>query len=201
VFERIPADQIIIQQLISTERPVLSVCSFSVGGSMVGTFAYEKLRQHPNEFGTGTYLRSVHPGALHSLAEQVLTTLQYTGISEIEFIQDSQTGGYKIIEMNPRPWKSIHFASQCGANLIEKYISHVANGPTDYESTYACGQYWVDLATDIPQLARELKWPCYQHGLFECTWDWNDPLPALALWTLFPLIALEDAIASFGQVT
>ncbi|MBK9948876.1 MAG: hypothetical protein IPP12_17045 [Nitrospira sp.] len=201
VFERIPADQIIIQQLISTERPVLSVCSFSVGGSMVGMFAYEKLRQHPNEFGTGTYLRSVHPGALHSLAEQVLTTLQYTGISEIEFIHDSQTGGYKIIEMNPRPWKSIHFASQCGANLIEKYISHVANGTTDYESTYACGQYWVDLATDIPQLARELKWPCYRHGLFECTWDWNDPLPALALWTLFPLIAVEDAIASFGQVT
>jgi hypothetical protein len=200
VFERLPADQVLIQQLIPTDRPVLSVCSFSVDGRMMGMFAYEKLRQHPNEFGTGTYLRSVHPGVLDRLAEQVLTTLKYTGVSEIELIYDCQTGGYKVIEMNPRPWKSIHFASQCGENLIEKYIAFVANGRTDYESKYKCGQYWVDLATDIPQLTRELKWSGYQRGFFECTWDRNDPLPALALWTLFPLIALENTISTFERL-
>lgn len=199
IFTRLPSDQVILQQIVRTDRPILSVCSFSVDGNIAGMFAYEKLRQHPNEFGTGTYLRSVDPGTLERQAEQVLGNTKYTGVSEIEFIYDYRAEEYKVIEMNPRPWKSIHFASQCGENLIEKYMSYVAKGQTDYRNTYSRGRYWVDLATDIPQLIREMKWGNYQRGFFECTWDRHDPLPALVLWTLFPLIAVENILASLGE--
>jgi len=198
LFKRLLPDQVILQEIVPTDRSVLSVCSFSADGDMAGMFAYEKLRQHPNEFGTGTYLRSVDPGLLDRQAEQVLRNLKYTGVSEIEFIYDCRTTGYKIIEMNPRPWKSINFASQCGENLIEKYISYVAKAQPHFGNNYSRGQYWVDLATDIPQLTREMKWGGYHRGFFECTWDKRDPLPTLVLWTLFPLIAFENTISRFG---
>ncbi len=120
----------------------------------------------------------------------------YTGISEIEFIYDCREKMYKVIEMNPRTWKSVHFASQCGENLIAKYMEYVATGRVSAGSAYARGRYWVDLATDIPQSIRTMHWEGYHLGVFECTWDKNDPWPAVALWTLFPLIALEGSVSN-----
>lgn len=196
LFERLPPEQVIIQEIIETDRPVSSVCSFSVNGKISGIFAYEKLRQHPNAFGTGTYLRSTRANYFEQLADCLLQTLGYTGISEIEFIYDSRTDIYKIIEMNPRTWKSINFASQCGQNLVARYLSYVATGSANRDDQYACDRYWADLATDIPQMIREMKLHHYQRGFFECTWDRSDPCPALALWTLFPLIALENGVSS-----
>lgn len=196
IFTRLSPAQIMLQEIVRTDRPVLSICSFSVDGEVVGRFAYEKLRQHPQDFGTGTYLRSVGPGPADELANFVLGSHKYTGISEIECIYDCRERAYKVIEMNPRAWKSVHFASQCGVNLIAQYIQYVKAGVVSRSAADTGGQYWVDLATDIPQAIRMLKWEGYHSGVFECTWDKNDPWPAVALWALFPLIALEESIAN-----
>ena len=195
VVDKLPADQIIVQEIVRTDRPVLSICSFSVEGKQVGVFAYEKLRQHPQEFGTGTYLRSVAPDPVKELADILLEQWKYTGISEIEFIHDSRIGRYRVIEINPRAWKSVHFSSQCGENLIAKYVEYVKTGLVPSRSSYECGRYWVDLATDLPQAIRMMKWGGYDPGVLECTWERSDPWPAVALWTLSPLIAFENAIA------
>ncbi len=40
----------------------------------------------------------------------------------IEFMYDSKTEGYKIIELNPRIWGSIMLSQYCGANFIQGYI-------------------------------------------------------------------------------
>jgi D-aspartate ligase len=196
LFDHVGAGQILIQEIVATDRPVLSVCSFSVNGSTAGVFGYEKLRQHPNHFGTGTYLRSVRVTAVESLAAHILTSLDFTGISEIEFIYDCRTGTYKAIEMNPRTWKSVHFASQCGQNLVAQYLTYVGTGEARGSNQYACDRYWADLATDIPQMLRELRIRRYSRRFFECTWDRSDPWPALVLWTLFPLMLLENYASS-----
>ena len=195
IFAKLPSDQIIVQEIVPTDRPVLSICSFSVEGKQVGTFAYEKLRQHPQEFGTGTYLRSVDPDPVKGLADVLLEQWKYTGISEIEFIYDCRIGRYRVIEMNPRAWKSVHFASQCGENLVAKYLEYIKTGVAPAGSHYARDRYWVDLATDLPQLIRMGQWDGYHQGVFECTWERGDPWPAVALWTLLPLIALENAMS------
>lgn len=190
-----PAEQVILQEIVCTDRPVLSICSFSVNGESAGTFAYEKLRQHPKDFGTGTYLRSVDPGPVKELADIVLQRYKYTGISEIEWIYDCRTSRYRVIEMNPRAWKSVHFSSQCGENLIAKYIEFVKSGVVSRGSHYVRGQYWTDLATDLLQSIRMMKWGGYHPGVFECTWERSDPWPAVALWTLSPVIALENTLS------
>jgi len=194
LFAQLAPDQVIIQSLIETTRPVQSVCSFAANGRLMGLFGYEKLRQHPNRFGTGTYLRSTVVEPHRPVAEQILERLNYTGISEIEFIHDPNDDAYKVIEMNPRTWKSIHFATQCGQNLVARQLSHVAGLPLSVGHEFLPDRYWVDLATDIPQMFREQKLSRYHKKLFEYTWDRHDPLPALVLWTLFPLIAVEDSL-------
>ena len=189
LFERISSDQVIIQEVVDSERPVVSVCSLSVAGDVIGLFGYEKLRQHPSRFGTGTYLRSIDIRPLRTLTEQILGHLGFTGISEIEFIQDRRTGAHKVIEMNPRTWKSVHFATGCGQNLVARYLEFVATGEAEKDFGYTCNRYWADLATDIPEMLRRRKLWGYNRNFSECTWDKRDPGPALALWTLFPLMA------------
>lgn len=194
LFRRLPADQVLTQSIIITHKPVVSVCSFSLNGRIAGLFGYEKLRQHPNRFGTGTYLRSVSVDDLRPLAENILQQLEFTGISEIEFVHDSQTGAYKVIEMNPRTWKSVHFATQCGVNLVGQLLTHMRGEPVAGNDAYLRDRYWADLATDIPQMIRERKLWGYDRNFFECVWNRSDVLPALALWTLFPFLALESAL-------
>jgi hypothetical protein len=129
------------------------------------------------------------------VAECILKSLSFTGISEIEFIHDPESDTYRVIEMNPRTWKSVHFATQCGQNLVATYLSHVAGRLTESGNSYVKNRYWADLATDIPQMFRERKICGYHRGFFECTWDRSDPLPALVFWTLFPLIAAENSLS------
>jgi predicted ATP-grasp superfamily ATP-dependent carboligase len=192
VFDQISADQVLLQELIETDRPIASICSFSIDGRPSATFAYEKLREHPPRFGTGTYLRSIDGGPLEPLARELLHRLNFTGISEIEFVFDPHDRLYKIVEMNPRTWKSIHFATRCGQNLVEQYLTYLSGRSPASAAPHAIDRYWVDLATDIPQVLRRAAFPPYRGRFAECTWDAKDPWPAVALWTLFPIMALES---------
>jgi hypothetical protein len=196
LFVQIPPEQVVVQEIIETNRPVLSACSFSVNGKIVNQFGYEKIRQHPNRFGTGTYLRSTSIEAQRPVVEYILNRLDFTGISEIEFIHDSKTDTYRVIEMNPRTWKSVHFATQCGQNLVAQYVRYLENGRLEPAGSYDLGRYWADLATDIPQMLREMRLWRYHPGFFECTWNPVDPLPAIVLWVIFPFIALENLLNS-----
>jgi predicted ATP-grasp superfamily ATP-dependent carboligase len=189
-------EQILVQEVVESDRPVVSVCSFAVAGEIAGMFQYEKLRQHPAHFGTGTYLRSTHVSSLDSLAAIILEKLKFTGISEIEFIHDSPQREYRVIEMNPRTWKSVNFASQCGENIVARFLRFATTGDPGPPSEYELGRYWVDLATDVPQMLRKRQFNSYASRFFECTWERTDPLPAIALWTLFPAIALENLVSS-----
>lgn len=168
------------------------MCSFCIDGQIEGSFQYEKLRQHPDRFGTGTYLRSASVDGVQSIASHVVRSLRFTGISEIEFIHDSASGTYKVIEMNPRTWKSAHFATQCGTNLVDAWLSYVASGERKSFSACLPNRHWADLATDLPQMIRDRKLGRYHRGFYECSWEAADPLPGLALWTLFPMMVLEQ---------
>ncbi len=88
ISAKIGGENLVIQKVIEGNFPVQSVCSFSVEGKIKGLFIYEKLRQHPDKFGTGTYLRSIESNDVLKIAENVLDKIKYTGISEIEFILD-----------------------------------------------------------------------------------------------------------------
>jgi predicted ATP-grasp superfamily ATP-dependent carboligase len=194
LFAQLSRDQVLLQRFVRTTAPVVSVCTFSVSGHVKGVFGYEKLRQHPDAFGTGTYLRSVSVDALLPLAELVLKNADFTGVSEIEFIHDQKAGVHRVIEMNPRAWKSVHFATLCGENLIGRYLQHVAGGPADPAGGFEKDRHWTDLAMDLLRTMRERRIGSYSKPIFECVWDRKDPFPGVVLWTLFPLILFENRL-------
>jgi D-aspartate ligase len=194
LFEAISPERVIVQEIVESDQPVVSVCSFSVDGRIVALFGYEKVRQHPNRFGTGTYLSSTDVGWLTPLVESIVERVGFTGISELEMLLDRRTGTPKVIEMNPRTWKSVHFATRCGQNLVSRYLEFASTGKVTEDLGYCVGRHWADLATDIPEMVRQRRIRGYERGFFECTWDRRDPAPAVALWTLFPLIAAEERL-------
>jgi hypothetical protein len=81
-------------------------------------------------------------------------------------------------------------------HLVAQYLKYLENGRIEPPGGYELGRYWADLATDMPQMLREGRLFRYHAGFFECTWNSADPLPAFLLWTLFPLIALENLVIS-----
>jgi hypothetical protein len=191
-LRELPNDRLVVQKIIRTSRPIFSVCTFCAEGAVHGLFMYEKLRQHPRRFGTGTYLKSSYSSELLEISKEILQGLKYTGVSEIEFVYDDDTQSYRVVEMNPRTWKSVMFATQCGQNTVEKYVKYIMEEPYGTGLEFAVDQHWVDLYTDIPQMIRERKVFSYNRGkLFECTWDRKDPFPFLAITFFSPLIALK----------
>jgi predicted ATP-grasp superfamily ATP-dependent carboligase len=190
IGEELGNEGVLVQRFIKTDRPILSHCLFAVNGQIRTYFQYGKLRQHPDLFGTGTYLKSIREEALDKPAGDLVRALNYTGIAEIEFVFDITDRCYKIIEMNPRAWKSIHFATRCGVNLIRSYWNYINGCDYSTDNTYRLDKYWVDLFTDIPQMIKEGKFRGYGGTFFECTWDINDPVPFFMLFFLAPLILL-----------
>ena len=192
IIEQIGEVNLIIQKVVESNFPVQSVCSLSVDGEIKSLFIYEKLRQHPDKFGTGTYLRSVDNNEVLKIAEVLLKKINYTGISEIEFIFDPLDNKFKVIEMNPRTWKSINFATQCKQNIVQKYIDYVKGLEVVGGNYYVTNKYWTDIFADVSQMIRERKIFSYHFkSMYECTWEKDDPLPFIASIVLIPFIALK----------
>lgn len=183
-------DEIIVQEKIRNNHRVLSCCGLAIKGEIFQNFQYIKLRQHPNEFGTGTFLKSIENREVFTQSVAIIKHFEYTGIYEIEYILDTN-GKYYVIEMNPRTWKSIHFAQDCGQNLCATYYNYMIKGIIpEYNFDYSIGKTWVDLGTDLPLLIknRQFKNLGYNKDTFYCVLDFSDIIPFIAGIFLFPFI-------------
>ena len=145
-------DKVLTQELIpdcGTNKTV-SFAAFCVKGAIKAHWMGEKVRQHPLQFGTATFARSVNvPDCLaHSIP--LLRALEYTGICEIEYLQDPRDGQYKLIEINARTWLWVGLAKACGvdfARLAYEYVN-AEGGDIEYPAGYDTGVCWVNPITD-----------------------------------------------------
>lgn len=172
----IDSDDIIVQEIINTNNSVYSSCAFSIDGNLKSLFQYEKIRQHPRILGTGTFLKSLFNSAILEISGSILADLKYTGISEIEFIEDN--GKFKCIEFNPRPWKSFYFAYQCGQNFIYDYFRYISGEKIKINYRYDINKYWIDIFTDYPNIFKILRDKDFKFkNTFECTYVRGDEKP------------------------
>lgn len=184
------ADDILVQEKLQCNDKVLSSCGSSVKGELICHFQYVKLRQHPDEFGTGTFLQSIRNDDITDLSKQIISHFSYTGVFEIEFVTD-ESGNYIVIEMNPRTWKSINFATDCRQNMCSAYCDYALKGiiPAK-EFSYDVGKYWVDIGTDLPMLIKKRRFPDYWKCRSFCVLSAKDPVPFMMEILLAPLIKL-----------
>jgi predicted ATP-grasp superfamily ATP-dependent carboligase len=83
----------------------------------VAVFSGQKLRIYPPHAGSGSFVRSVRMESLQQQALGQLQAIGYTGIANMNFKRNPQTGEFWLLEINPRVSQWNILASHCGINL------------------------------------------------------------------------------------
>jgi predicted ATP-grasp superfamily ATP-dependent carboligase len=194
----IPAGEILVQELISGGSEQLhGYCSFFKEGQALGTMITQYKRQHPPLFGrTCTYVETVENPEIEKIALQFLRSINYYGLSELEFKLDPRDGEYKLIDVNARTWAYHSLGFHAGVDfphmLFEDYLGR------EVESVRAPpGLTWIRLVTDLPVgvigiLRRQLRLRDYTRSITrfstESVFSSDDPVPSIVETALIPYL-------------
>ena len=105
-------------------------------GRALRLYAAEKVEQYPLRTGPAIRLRSVGDPALLDLAARVLGALDWTGFASVDFVRDPD-GGYRFLEVNPRPWGSLGAARLAGVDLFSPFAELLAGGSPAADLAFA----------------------------------------------------------------
>jgi len=174
-----------------------SVCSYlSPDGTPRGVFTGRKLEQWPTDFGTSCLADAQWEPEIAKAGVSVLQELGYSGISEVEFVQDAD-GRHLLLDVNTRPWKWIGLPVAAGVDLPLLAYRDAVGEPFDAPPQSA-GTRWVFLrdylplvrarAATVPEAAvTKDEWTALLAGrpsdLVDAVHDPDDPEPAYdVLW-------------------
>lgn len=116
-------EEYIIQEKINQSNPVEAALFLCKDGEVVLHYSHRRIRTSPVEGGVTVFSKCIVNKDIMEIGKAVLKKLNWSGFAMIEFMYDSKTEGYKIIELNPRIWGSIMLSEYCGANFIQGYIN------------------------------------------------------------------------------
>lgn len=126
----------------------ISFTAFCVNGEIKSQWSGVKLREHPLQFGTATFAKSVYTKECYLQSIPLLKELNYTGVCEIEYLFDPRDKLFKLIEINPRTWLWVGLAKACGidyAKMIYNYANKIDfTYPKEYNTDYS----WINPFSD-----------------------------------------------------
>lgn len=139
------------QELIpyNGKNKTISFTAFSVNGEIKAWWIGEKVREHPLRFGTATFARSIEKPELLEPSRKLLKALGYTGVCEIEYLQDPRNGQYKLIEINARTWLWVGLAKACGVDYAGMIYAYVNGQDYNYPDAYRIGVNWINPISDF----------------------------------------------------
>lgn len=147
---------LIVQELVpgdgSTQFSYAAVCQ---DGLPVLSMVARRLRQHPANYGTGTFVETVHNDVIETLAERLLASVGYSGMVEMEFKLDSRDNSYKLLDVNPRVWTWNSIGTVAGVDF-PLTLWRLAQGETMPRMRARSDAYWMYLSRDIPEACREI---------------------------------------------
>ncbi len=192
----IPKSEIMVQDIIpGSSYNEYSSYLFYVDGRVSNYMAVRRRRQHPADFGNAaTFIESVEIEELRLQSEKLLKAIGYSGICEVEFKYDYRDKTYKLLEINPRTWKSHIIAQKAGVPfLMSLYYKMVFNKniiTTTYRESYA---KHILLDTIMIILNREYRATRFydKEKTKYYVWDREDILPALFELIYFPINLLK----------
>ena len=177
----------------------ISFTAFCIKGEVKAHWTGVKLREHPIQFGTATFTKSIYIAELYTQSLPLINKLNYTGVCEVEYLYDPRTNVYKLIEINPRTWLWVGLAKACGIDYAKMIYNYANNIPFDYPKTYDTEKFWInplsDTAFALPAIINgKLKFATYLVSLFKgnktnALFSKDDGKPALAyLFNLFTFL-------------
>jgi predicted ATP-grasp superfamily ATP-dependent carboligase len=198
----IPANEVIVQEFLSGgAKSLYSFGSFFAKGTVYGSFSANRIRQNPMDFGNSTtYAITVSKPDFETLAIKFLESIDYFGLSEVEFMEDPTTGQYKMLEINPRAWKWHSIANKLNINLLEMMVDFLNHKPVAINNDHQVGFAWIERITDTTVVLKEIlkgkmKFSDYIASLKlkkeSAVWSWNDPLPSIMYLILTPYLFIK----------
>ena len=175
-----------------------SVASYlSTDGTPRGVFTGRKLEQWPPDFGTSCLADARWDPDIAEAGVRVLQALGYSGISEIEFVEDAATGRALLLDVNTRAWKWIGLPVAAGVDLPLLAYRDAVGRPLD-SGRQRDGVRWTFLRDYVPlvragaatvpeeQITKD-EWTALLAGrpsdLVDAVHDPDDPEPAYdVLW-------------------
>ncbi len=117
-------------------------------GQPVAELVARRARQYPLEFGySSTLVETVECAEVEQAAVRFLTSLDYTGLVEVEFKYDSRDRRYKLLDVNVRNWTWISLGTAVGVDFPH-LLWRLANGETVPRARGREGASWVYASRD-----------------------------------------------------
>lgn len=151
IEKKLSLNEIFTQELIpyNGSNKTISFTAFCIDGEIKVHWMGVKLREHPVQFGTATFAKSVFIQECFDQSIPLLKSLKYTGVCEVEYLKDPRDNRYKLIEINARTWLWVGLAKACGVDYA-KIIYDYINGHSNIQTTnYQLNRYWYNPITDF----------------------------------------------------
>jgi predicted ATP-grasp superfamily ATP-dependent carboligase len=101
---------------------IVTGCLRLEDGSIPVTFCGRKLRQYPPNFGSASLLVSAHDDEAVNTSHKLIETLNFCGITGIEFKRSARDNKLYLIEINPRPGLWFGATTNNGDLLIREQL-------------------------------------------------------------------------------
>lgn len=108
-------------------------------GTPVATCHKHQLRADSYAGGTSSYRKTVHDPQLEDVGRALLGHLDWHGLASVQFMKDTETGEFKLLEINPRIWLSVSCAVRAGVDFPYHYWQLAGGEPVLANSGYTLG--------------------------------------------------------------
>lgn len=137
---------------------MLTTC-FNENSEPLAFITSRKIRQHPPNFGIGSYVQSIWQPEIAKIGMKVLKKLHFYGVAMVEFKKDPRTGNFYLLEINGRSHTQNYLATVCGKNLPYILYADIIGKKQEPLDSYYCdfkvGIKWIHLTIDILSMLKK----------------------------------------------
>lgn len=153
-------DNLMLQELIPGGDESIYQLSVYIddSGNPMEIMCSRKVRQHPNQFGIGSCIKSVWMDDLVQIGLKDLAKLGFKGICDIEYKYDIRNNRWRLIEINPRVGMYFALCEFVGVNLIwNSYCDFIGRKDMlEKSKEHKDGLSWQYLSRDIPSVFQKI---------------------------------------------
>jgi predicted ATP-grasp superfamily ATP-dependent carboligase len=99
----------------------------------------EELRNYPIETGQACYVETVNEPDLGKFTENLLKSLDFFGVADIDIVIDERDNKPKLMEINPRFWGSMQVAINAGVDFPYLLYRMIDEGDIEKSLDYKTG--------------------------------------------------------------
>ncbi len=153
----IPSSEVIVQDFLpDPSRNLFSFAGYYRQGELIVGLSVKRIRQFPRDFGRiSTFVVAVEVPELRELASQLLRSIQYTGLAEVEFMWNPKHTRFELLEVNARLWAWHSLAITAGLDIPFVAFADAIRQDPPIE-TINQGVKWIRVLTDVRAAAQEI---------------------------------------------